>query len=198
MVRLQNWLRGARFVSGRLAMVGVLLAAIVLLFSACGGSSHGTPSGTPVPTTSATGFCPNGHTSQDITPGAVIVSAATPGDSASASVGQTVVVELPATNMRWSTKGVSPESALTQEQPSNALDAALNRCFWTYRATASGTVHLTYIGAPQCNPTQYCPEAKPSYFSPPSPGAGTATPGAPSITVTPAHAIQIVFTIQIA
>lgn len=189
MVHLRPWLRGARRVSGHMAMVGVLLASLVLLLGACGGSSHGSAVGPPAPTTSVTGFCPNGRTSQAIAAPAVIVTPNTPGHSATAHVGQTVVVELPATQMQWSTRGATPPGILMPVQPSNALDAAIGQCFWTYQVTSSGTARLTYIGTLHCNPTQPCPQGQP-------PAGATPSPVTSSGGAEPSHALQIVFTIN--
>lgn len=197
--------RGPRL--GRLGGLA-LLVPLLLLLAACGGNSSGgqgntsttgvsTANNGPATPKKVITYCPNGITSQHIAKPALIVSTDTSNDTATAHVGQTIVVELPATNMQWTFTGMNPPTLLNKQQPANVLDSALHRCFWTYQAVGAGTVHLTYIGQPQCNPTQSCPQAQPSDFYPPNVGAGTSAQGTPAVTYTSTHAIQIVFTIQI-
>lgn len=195
MSTVRLWSRRWRSRVGRLVGAVGILVALMLSLAACGGGSSGKTS--TGGTTSVASFCPNGKTSQDVASPALILTTSTPGDTATAHVGETIVVELPSTNMRWALTSVSPTNVLTSKQPSDALDAALQRCLWTFTAAQAGTAHLTYIGTPQCNPTQACPQASPQTFYPPSPATSTSAQGTPSVALTPSHAIRIIFTISI-
>jgi hypothetical protein len=164
---------------------GVVLVSA--LMAGCGGSSAASHA-TPTPQTAAY-TCPAGQTSMGIPNNAVIVKGSDQQHEVSVGVGQVVVIEL-APQLRWSyDPAASDASNLMPQQPTGALDSAVNVCFWQWQAHSTGTAQLTFRGQPNCTASQQnCPALTPGT------GEGTAVPTNPS---SPLYVSQMHFTVHV-
>lgn len=150
----------------------VLVLALAIAVVACGtssatGSGQGAPNasatpGTPgTPGTAALDACPTAQAPANPRPADVVVqlgggAAQPPGRTVALRVGQTLQVELPATN-RWRMAAADSGSILTQPPNNGWYDAHLKACVWQFTAVKAGSTSLSYSGMAICAPGSKCP-----------------------------------------
>ena len=141
---------------------------LALLLAGCGVTSTAstTLGGAPAPSPTVTATnqppyvggspCGGGETNaSEISPSAVVLGGSSQGRTADAKVGDTVVVELPAT-MHWSYSNGGAAPSLTPATPFGALDTTRQLCLWAFHAAATGTATLTFQGSPRCRMGELC------------------------------------------
>lgn len=156
--------RGSQWIS-----LVMLLATAASLLAGCGqpGATAGAP-GVGVPTTTTTTEPPiPGGTSIRPCPGptasaseagtpALVFSGGASDGSGVAKVGDLIQVRLPVTQ-HWQLQKASASAAIVGE--GGVQDGALNACVWSFRASASGQITLTFVGTALCDqPSVPCPQ----------------------------------------
>lgn len=147
---------------------GSALALLALLVAGCGtttvslGSSP-TATATATPTRHLGGGltvrpCPGPFGSaMTASDNVVILTGTTPNRTASAHVGQTVEIQLPARNLWRYDASRSAMAPLSLNQPAGVEDGQLDLCVWNFTARSTGTATLSFIGSPLCEPNMACP-----------------------------------------
>lgn len=156
--------------SGMLALALALMLALMLALAACGvsGSAQGsstaaTATPTPaMPGTSLLNGCPMQQAPSDAHTADVVVQGVggmtqSSGRPVTLKVGQTLHVELAATN-RWRLSVADAGSALTQPAGNGWYDAQHKICVWQFTAVKAGSATLEFTGSAVCAAGHPCPQ----------------------------------------
>ncbi|HST89872.1 MAG TPA: protease inhibitor I42 family protein [Ktedonobacterales bacterium] len=151
-----------------LVAITAITAITAALLAGCGQSSAtigapgvGAPTTTtttpPIPSGASIRPCPGptGSASSAGTP-ALVFSGGVSDASGTAKVGDLIQVRLP-TTQRWQLQQASASAVIVGQ--GGVRDGALNACVWSFRASASGQITLSFVGTALCDqPGAPCPQ----------------------------------------